>query len=156
MNIRVERFKPEYQDKVIEIITTIQQKEFNLPITSEDQPDLMAIDDFYDGFLVALHDGVPIGTIAYKCLEDYAILRKMFVEEGFRGPDYGVAQKLLEGVENEIAARGITKIYLGMTRFFKAAHRFYERNNYTEIPRDSLPIHFPVMTVDTKFYSKSL
>jgi hypothetical protein len=36
-----------YSKSVIELVLNIQQKEFNVPITIEDQPDLMQIENFY-------------------------------------------------------------------------------------------------------------
>jgi hypothetical protein len=43
-------------------------------------------------------------------------------------------------------------IYLGTTAEFIAAHKFYEKNGFTEVPKANLPETFPVMAVDTKFY----
>lgn len=48
MQITINDYKPEYHDKIVEIITTIQQREFGLPITYADQPDLADINNFYD------------------------------------------------------------------------------------------------------------
>lgn len=156
MNILIKPYKTEYHSKVVEIITTIQQQEFNLPITYADQPDIASINDFYDAFLLALYEGIPVGTIGYKRIDEYAMIRKMFVQEAFRGKIYCTAQQLLGAIETEIAAKGINKVYLGTTELFKAAHRFYEKNRYIEIPKVSLPMSFPIMTVDTKFYFKEL
>ena len=152
----IEQYKPEYHPIVIDIITSIQQKEFNLPITYQDQPDLAQIETFYDSFLVALHNTIPVGTIGFKRIQDFAIIRKMFVTPNFRGSTFGTAQKLLETLEKQIAAESIKKIYLGTTDFFKAAHRFYERNNYIEIAQTDLPAEFPRILIDTKFYHKVL
>jgi hypothetical protein len=40
-------FAPVHQNQVIELIHTIQQKEFNIPITAQDQSDLGDIPNFY-------------------------------------------------------------------------------------------------------------
>ena len=48
--------------------------------------------------------------------------------------------------------KGIREIYLGTTPKFLAAHRFYEKNGFAEIGKESLPEAFPIMSVDTKFY----
>jgi hypothetical protein len=34
----------------------------------------------------------------------------------------------------------------------KAAHRFYEKNNFNNIPVTDLPSYFPRMMADNKFY----
>jgi hypothetical protein len=43
-------------------------------------------------------------------------------------------------------------ICLGTTEKFKAAQKFYERNGFEEIEKESLPKEFPIMSVDIKFY----
>ena len=60
---------------------------------------------------------------------------------------------------NELLAwareKDLSEIYLGTTSKFLAAHRFYEKNGFEEIPKSSLPERFPVMIVDVKFYKYS-
>jgi hypothetical protein len=46
----------------------------------------------------------------------------------------------------------VRDIFLGTTGKFLAAHRFYEKNAFTEIDAAELPPAFPRMAVDTKFY----
>jgi hypothetical protein len=36
-----------YSEPLIDLILTIQQKEFNIPVGIEDQPDLIEIENFY-------------------------------------------------------------------------------------------------------------
>jgi hypothetical protein len=50
----------------------------------------------------------------------------------------------------------VREIYLGTTARFLPAHRFYEKNGFREITRSELAERFPVIAVDTKFYSRSL
>lgn len=156
MNIRITQYQPQHHRSVVDIITSIQQEEFGLPIRYEDQPDLINIPKFFDLFLVALHNNTPVGTIGGKILEDFAIIRKMFVVKDFRGKDFGIAQKLLDTLEYEMESREIKQIYLGTTELFKSAHKFYERNNYIEILQENLPSAFPIMKIDTKFYFKKI
>ncbi len=47
---------------------------------------------------------------------------------------------------------GLTKIFLGTTAEFLAAHRFYEKNGFSLIDANDLPERFPRMAVDTRFY----
>lgn len=44
------------------------------------------------------------------------------------------------------------QVNLGTTTKFLAAHRFYEKKGFVEIPRETLPHAFPLMAVDIKFY----
>jgi N-acetylglutamate synthase-like GNAT family acetyltransferase len=151
-------FAPEHAEGVVAVILPIQQAEFGIPITLDAQPDLEDIPGFYqrgDGnFWVALADGKVVGTLALLDIGSHqAALRKMFVASTHRGPEHGIAKALLETLLAWCRARGVREIYLGTTASFLAAHRFYEKNGFREIPRQALPPRFPVMTVDTKFYA---
>jgi N-acetylglutamate synthase-like GNAT family acetyltransferase len=154
-------FRPEFARQVVELIVEIQRTEFGIPITAEDQPDLRQIERFYqtgDGnFWVALSGGDVVGTIALLDIgSSQAALRKMFVDRRFRGGEAGTAQRLLDTLVEWSVARSIRDIFLGTTSVFVAAHRFYEKNGFTEIPRSELPPSFPLMQVDTKFYRIAL
>ena len=60
-DIQIVPFVQSDQAGVLEVILPIQQEEFAISITAEDQPDLLAISDFYQtgtgGFWVAKADG---------------------------------------------------------------------------------------------------
>lgn len=146
---------------VVAVILPIQQAEFSIPITLDAQPDLQNIPSFYqrgDGnFWVALDGDRVVGTIALLDIGEHRVaLRKMFVHSDYRGGELGVARNLLAAALTWCRARAVSRIYLGTTAKFLAAHRFYEKNGFTEVPREALPPEFPVMTVDTKFYCMAL
>ena len=61
-----------------------------------------------------------------------AALRKMFVKAAFRGKGLGVASSLLSALLAWCRLQGITSVFLGTTASFHAAHRFYEKNGFTE------------------------
>jgi hypothetical protein len=50
----------------------------------------------------------------------------------------------------------VKEIYLGTTEKFLAAHRFYERNGFQQIAPSELPLKFPKMALDTRFYRRAL
>lgn len=142
---------------VLDIILSIQQQEFGIPITAADQPDLTSIPEFYQsgtgGFWVARSNGKVIGTIGLKDIgAKQTALRKMFVAAPFRGRELGVAGKLLDALLAHAHTKGIGEIFLGTTDKFLAAHRFYEKRGFMELPKAELPKAFPVMAVDSKFY----
>jgi GNAT superfamily N-acetyltransferase len=143
--------------EVIDIILPIQQLEFNVPITLEDQPDLWDIEANYlqtgGGFWGASVDGKLVGTIALIATGHQAgAIRKMFVKKEFRGKESGIAQKLLETLIAYCKTAQITDLYLGTVNKLQAAIRFYERNNFKEIKKTDLPSYFPVMNADNVFY----
>lgn len=155
--IKIEPFIKEHGAKVLELIVGIQQNEFGIPISASDQPDLLDIPNFYQtgggNFWVTTCNQQIAGTIALLDIGDgQGALRKMFVDAFFRGADKGVAKRLLNTLVTWSEHHGINEIFLGTTSKFLAAHRFYEKNGFTEILEKDLPDQFPVMKVDTKFY----
>ncbi len=161
MSYRVVPYAAEFQSEVGDLIIKIQCDEFSIPITLEEQTDLFEIDNFYrhgrGDFWVALNGDHVIGTIALKDIgANQGALRKMFVHTDYRGAHKGVAAELLQRLLLEAKQRGFRQIYLGTTDAFKAAHRFYEKNGFTEVPIKDLPAMFPRMPQDTKYYKISL
>jgi C_GCAxxG_C_C family probable redox protein len=155
--IVVKEYSEQYRDEIIDLILDIQQNEFNIPIRREDQPDLCDIPRFYHNgvgnFWIALCGKQVIGTISLLDIGDnQAALRKMFVKASYRGSGHNTAKKLLQELLEWAMNHKIKEIYLGTTQNFLAAHRFYEKNGFVQISKDSLPINFPIMKVDTKFY----
>ncbi|OWA37231.1 GNAT family N-acetyltransferase [Saccharibacillus sp. O16] len=147
------------QTDIAAMIVHIQQQEYGIPITLEQQPDLQEIEAFYQqgvgNFWTALHEGKVVGTIALLDIGNHRVaLRKMFVQSEFRGGMLGVSRRLLETACSWAVQQGIQEIWLGTTPAFRAAHRFYEKHGFEEVLRSQLPSSFPVMDVDKKFYRK--
>jgi GNAT superfamily N-acetyltransferase len=145
-----------YADAVVDLVLSIQQKEFNVPITLEDQPDLLNISNFYyvsgGGFWGAFINEELVGTIALvKFSNSEAAIRKMFVKKEFRGKEFSIAQKLLETLIDYCKENGIDDLYLGTVSILEAALRFYERNNFVRVEKESLPTAFPIMSADNVF-----
>jgi GNAT superfamily N-acetyltransferase len=160
-NIQIIPFQTAFEQDIIDLVLTIQQSEFLIEITIEDQPDLKQIAGFYQkgkgNFWVAKYNNELAGTIGLLDIGNgNGALRKMFVKKEFRGKEWGVGQQLLQTVFDWAAQLGFTKILLGTTDKFLAAQRFYEKNNFTTISINQLPPEFHVMKVDTKFYEYSI
>ena len=154
-------FSPSHQAGVIDVILSIQRVEFGVPITVEDQPDLLDIPGYYQqgsgNFWVALADGEVVGTIALRDIGNHqGALRKMFVKPAYRGKELGVAGRLLEALISSATSDGVRDLFLGTIDAFVAAHRFYEKNGFVQIPEAALPKAFPLMGVDTRFYHRRL
>lgn len=159
--IQVVPYTPEHQSAVVDVILSIQQLEFNLPINLSAQPDLTDISRFYQfgrgNFWVALDGAKLVGCVGLRDIGDnQGALRKMFVAAEYRGATRGVAQLLLDNLTAWARMQELTDVYLGTTEQFHAAHRFYAKNHFTAIERISLPMSFPAMSVDTRFYRRSL
>jgi N-acetylglutamate synthase-like GNAT family acetyltransferase len=159
--IEIVPFAEHHFSGVVDVILPIQQAEFDLPITLDAQPDLLDIPGFYQqkngNFWVALHGSEIVGTISLLDIGNgQGALRKMFVKKPFRGASRGIAYRLLQRLLEWCAPHEICEVYLGTTDTFLAAHRFYEKHGFSEIQHSALPSTFPVMTVDTKFYTYTM
>ena len=157
----IEIYQDNYKDRVIDLILNIQNEEFRIPITREQQPDLSEIPKYYQvnngGFWIARLNEKIIGTIALLDIgNNKGALRKMFVDKNYRGKEFGVGQKLLNSLVAWARQKGVTEIFLGTTEKFIGAQRFYEKNGFIELQKQDLPKGFPVMDVDVKFYQFSV
>ncbi|GEM47889.1 N-acetyltransferase [Deinococcus cellulosilyticus NBRC 106333 = KACC 11606] len=157
MPMQIRPFQPEDTQGIVQLILPIQTEEFGIPITLEDQPDLLDIQNFYQqgqgNFWVAVQDGQVVGTISLLDIgNNQGALRKMFVHPDFRGKPFGTAQKLLEVLLSWAREKGMKEVLLGTTAKYLAAHRFYEKNGFVQMEAEDLPANFPRMQVDTRFY----
>jgi GNAT superfamily N-acetyltransferase len=153
------------EDAVIAHILAIQQGEFAVPVTVEEQPDLRAVAEVYQtgtgGFWVAERPSAEgariVGTIGLIGFGDrQGALRKMFVAAEARGAGQGVAAKLISVLLDHARAQGLNAITLGTVGALKAARRFYEKNGFVQIAPNALPEGFPRMPVDTLFFRLDL
>jgi putative acetyltransferase len=160
-NIVIRPYQDKDQKSVIDLILTIQQKEFNVPIDLERQPDLLIIPAYYQikkgNFWVAIVDEKVVGSIALiDCGEGVGCIRKMFVNKDFRGKTLNIAQNLLNLLMESARDNEFKGLYLGTIARLEAAIRFYERNGWSLIPKANLPSSFPIMPVDTHFFQIEL
>ncbi|MCD0476419.1 GNAT family N-acetyltransferase [Flavobacterium sp. EDS] len=157
MNILIVPIENDHSVAVVDLILNIQQKEFNVPITLEDQPDLLEINNFYHKpggcFWGAFADGELVGTIALVKYDDSreGAIRKMFVKKEYRGKELFIAQQLLDTLIDFSKQNDLNDLYLGTVSILEAALRFYERNNFVRIEKETLPDAFPVMGADNVF-----
>ena len=148
-------------DGIRDLIVPIQRNEFGFSITYEDQTDLHDIPAFYrrggGEFWVAVAGSEVVGSIALVDIGNgQGALRKMFVNAAHRGPQHGLARRLLERLLDHAARHRIGEIFLGTTEKFRAAHRFYEKSGFERIDERELPEPFPRMNGDTRFYRRRL
>jgi N-acetylglutamate synthase-like GNAT family acetyltransferase len=160
-NVRIEIYKDVYKDAVIKLILDIQQIEFGVPITLEQQPDLSEISEFYQkgngNFWIAISGDEVIGTIALIDIgNDQVALRKMFVHKDFRGKEHKTGQLLLDTSLEWMNQKNCKQVFLGTLDFFHAAKKFYRKNGFEEIQVSELPENFPRMKLDNTFFKKDI
>ncbi len=154
-------YDEKYKTQIGQLILQIQNIEFNVPITLQDQPDLSDISGVYQkdngNFWLAILDGVLVGTIGLIDIgNNQACIRKMFVHKDYRGNVLNIAQSLLDTLLLWAKSKQIRSIYLGTIERLYAARRFYEKNDFQLMDPDLLPMTFPRMKVDTHFYTITL
>lgn len=147
-----------HKNAILELILHIQQIEFNVPVTLEDQPDLLDIESFYihtgGGFWGAFIDEELVGTIALISIADHhaGAIRKMFVKKEYRGKEMGIASKLLQELIGYCKIRQMDTLMLGTVDMLKAAHRFYEKNGFVRQLSEDMPEYFPRMNGENVYY----
>ena len=155
--MEITAYRREYEQQVIDLILDIQQNEFGVPVTIADQPDLLDVNNFYcrdkGNFWIATEGEKLIGSIALIDIGNrQSALRKMFVHKDYRGKDKGTGQQLLDHVTGWCKQKGIDEIYLGTFDKLLAAQKFYLKNGFIEIEKQSLPASFPLVRVDNVFF----
>ena len=158
MHISIQTYSDIYQKQVENLVLGVQNDEFLLGLTAQDQPDLPNIGEFYKNgcFWVALNEqNQVVGTIGLEPLsENQAALRKMFLDKTMRGnKDLNLAQNLFETLLAYAQQRNFQELWLDTPPPAKAAHRFYERNGFEPMPRESVPSSYKVPLInDLKIY----
>ena len=157
--ISITPFTLRYQQQVIDLIVSIQAKEYGVSITANDQPNLKDINNYYQknagNFWIALEGDEVVGTIALVDIgNQQGALRKMFVKQECRGKPLLIGQQLIDTLLETSQMHQIVEIFLGTVPNYYAAHRFYEKNGFERISESDLPNNFQIMGVDKYFYKK--
>jgi len=161
LSFRIQPFESKYQPEVIALIEKIQVGEFNIPIEEGQRKELQAISNAFQkdngNYWIALLNGKVIGTIAAIDIGHQALeLRDVFLDKKYRSSSEEFAKKLLQTVLLWSKQHNVKTIYLGTTLAFRAAHRFYEKNGFTELARKEMPSYCQPMDCDEKFYQLNL
>lgn len=157
-NTIITTYNPEHHQGTVTVITNAQA-EFDIAINYASQPDLDDIENFYQkgngNFWVALNNSKVIGTIALvDAGNNIGIIRKMFLHPDYRGDIAKTAQRLLDTLLNWAREHHFDDIYLGTIDKFVAAARFYLRNGFYKIEKETLPdaVQAVRMKIDTTYY----
>ncbi len=155
--VKIEEFSNAYHEQAVKHIFEVQNDEFNLNLTLEDQPDLVSIEESYKNsggnFWIALDEGRVIGTIGLFDLGNNACdLRRMFVKTAYRGKQHSVGKNLMDALLGWAKENEFVKIYLETSSVFQAAMKFYMKNGFKQIQKNELPDNFPVGKVAEFFF----
>ncbi|NBU25526.1 MAG: GNAT family N-acetyltransferase [Gammaproteobacteria bacterium] len=142
MTHRVERYTGGRDGEIAAMVLAIQNGEYGLALTIEEQPDLADIPRAYadGGFWIATgaDDAVigSIGLLRYGSCQ--AVLKKFFVAAPYRGPN-GPASALYGQLVRFAHEQGITEIFLDTPSAATRSHGFYRRAGFEVIDRGGLP-----------------
>lgn len=84
--------------------------------------------------MLGAFDGAQlVGMGAVKIMGDYAEIKRMYVEENHRGQ--GIAENILQQLENYAQAQKITQLYLETGVYHTAAQKLYRKLGYNVVER---------------------
>ncbi|MCM1265690.1 MAG: GNAT family N-acetyltransferase [Candidatus Gastranaerophilales bacterium] len=157
--MQIQTYQEKYKEEIINLILNIQNNESKVNLSIDDQPDLCDINKYYienDGnFWIATdnNDNV-IGTLALMKEDNYAILKKIFIEPQHRGN--GLSEKLFEQFIKHCKAKNIQAIILDTPSVCKRAHSFYIKHNFKQITKEQLPIKYNYADRNSIYFIKTI
>lgn len=160
--ILIREFRKTDNAGVIALVLGIQNGEFHLNLSINDQKDLTDIDAYYGAqggaFLVAeTSAGVIVGTIGLMRLrEDLGVMKKFFVAVDYRGRNRGVARALYERFIESAKSKGVTQVILDTPSAAVRSHAFYRSAGFVQIERSELPMSYDFPERDTLFFQLKL
>lgn len=134
---RIIPFSSEYTEQVITLIDSTLRA---IGVLEQDAPpidddDLNRIDEVYGkngGFWVAVDGDHVVGTVAVRDAGDQiALLNRMFVDMQRHGS--GIGQRLFDHALQFARSHGYTDMILNTHEKMTRAHRFYEKNGFTQV-----------------------
>ena len=161
LEFEIRPFRLQDQLAVESLVLTIQQDEYGYQLTTDNQPDLKDIADFFSGghsaFWVAEDGGGQvIGCVGLMDIGTGACaMRKFMVAAPARGRANGISAALTKAFE-EHALRYCPLIGLSTVEKTAAAQAFYAREGYRIVPQDQMPQGFVAGPFDAVFMMKDL
>ena len=137
MNGMVERYQPEWKEDFERLNRAWIDKYFRLePADIEvfQDPEAYILKGGGQIFFV-LDQGVPVGTVGVKCLEDGSMeLVKMAVEDAHQGK--GLARELCEHALQFAKAAGVKKVVLYTNSLLLPALKLYASLGFVQVPQE--------------------
>jgi len=137
-----------YKEEVINLILHVQNVEYGVGISVEEQPDILDIQSNYisDGgnFWIALNDnGEVVGSIGLqKKTNEVAVLKKFFVYKDYRGKEFGIGTGLYKALLDFANKQGFSKVILDTPSKATRSHSFYKKAGFKEIAKEDLAIKY--------------
>lgn len=155
-------YSDRYKEEVIKLILHVQNVEYGVGISVEEQPDILDIQSYYikDGgnFWVALNDNDEVvGSIGLqKKTNEVAVLKKFFVYKDYRGKELGIGTGLYEALLDFAQKHGFSKVILDTPSKATRSHSFYKKVGFKEIAKEDLPIQYDYPDRDSLIFELDL
>jgi GNAT superfamily N-acetyltransferase len=164
--VQIVPYEPEHQEQVVALVLHVQNIEYGLGISLEEQPDLLAIEAEYvgtgGGFWVAISgDGQVVGTIGVqvKAAQNgahWGIMKKFFVQLEHRGRALDGGDSLSSRLYGALLAHahsiGLRGILLDTPKAAERSHAFYQRVGFRPIAREDLPFDYSYPDRDSRLF----
>lgn len=160
--MQIKMYENKYKNQVIALILYLQNFDNKVNLSLEEQPDMNNIQEYYlnngGGFWIAVNENDDvIGTIGLlletsKC----GILKKFFVNPQYRGKKTGISNNLYNHLVEHARMKGLCKIILDTPSVCYRAHGFYEKNGFSTITKNQLPIPYEYVDRNSILFMKTL
>ncbi|AIQ68695.1 GNAT family N-acetyltransferase [Paenibacillus graminis] len=155
-------YADKYKEEVIKLILHVQNDEYGVGISVEEQPDILDIQSNYvkagGNFWVALNEnGDVVGSIGLqKKTDDIAVLKKFFVYKDYRGKELAIGTGLYETMLDFAQKHRFSKVILDTPSKATRSHSFYKKVGFKEITKSDLPIQYDYPDRDSLIFMLDL
>ena len=141
--MEIKMFDKKYEDEVIRLILKIQNSEYELGLTLDEQKDLL---DIYSNYLangcfyIAVdNDDHVIGTAGLQINDHIGVFRRFFIMKAYRKVGIG---RILYGKILEFASRNkLDSIIISAPDEARQSYNFYLKNGFRAVDLEGLPIN---------------
>lgn len=159
--ISITQFEEQYTQAVIDLVLHFQNDGTRPPVSVEDQPDLLNIQEAYmeagGNFWIAIEKNQWLGSIGIMpCSDTVAVLKKFFVYEKYQGEPFHLGRRLYAFLLQFAKEKGFRTLLLDTPRNTVRAHKFYEKAGFQKVQESDLPCHFSHPYQDCDFFLLSL
>lgn len=140
--MEIKMFKKKYEDEVIRLILKIQNSEYQMGLTLEEQKDLL---DIYNNYLtngcfyIAVdNEDHVIGTAGLQIKDNIGVFRRFFIMKSYRKVGIG---GILYGKILEFASRNnLDSIIISAPDEAKESYNFYIKNGFRVVGLEGVSI----------------
>lgn len=156
------RYEDRHRDEVIDLVLHVQNAEYGVGISIDEQPDILDITTHYiepgGNFWVALNDeGRVVGSIGLQRASDaVGVLKKFFAYAEYRGKTHGFGTRLYDALLGFANEQQFETVILDTPAAATRSHSFYRKVGFEEITSDDLPVAYEYPDRDSLLFMLKL